>query len=96
MIKVYHLTHKKNRNSIIKNGLIPMSYTGTVIKYKPRIFVSNSKKTLAFDYVGYDNVDVWELQTEQTLFKDLFSSYKGHFYLKKPVGPDKLKLIKCY
>ena len=92
----YHLTYRNRRNSILKNGLLPKAYNGELIKYEPRIFVSNSKKNLAFDYVGYENVDVWEIKTEQVFFKDLFSSYAGHFYLKEPIALDSLKLIKCY
>ena len=95
-IKLYHLSYKSKRESILQNGLIPMAYNGNVIKYEPRIFVSNSKKNLAFDYVGFDNVDVWEIKTDQILFNDPFSSCVGHFYLKNHIPKENLKLIKCY
>jgi hypothetical protein len=93
---VYHLSPSNKRDLIIKEGLKPKAYNGVIIKYEPRIFVSNSKKNLAFDYVGYENVDVWEVETEQPLFKDLFSFFNGHFYLKNPVPVENIKLIKCY
>lgn len=94
--KLYHLTYKNRRDSILKDGLIPKAYSGPVIKYEPSIFVSNSKKNLAFDYVGFENVDVWEVKTDQAMFNDPFSSYTGHFFLKNAVPPENLKLIKCY
>lgn len=95
-IKLYHLSYKSKRESILLNGLIPMAYNGSTIKYEPRIFVSNSKTNLAFDYVGFENVDVWEIKTDQIIFTDPFSSYKGHFYLKNRISIENLKLIKCY
>ena len=96
MNKLYHLTYKNRRESILKEGLLPKSYNGHIIKYEPRIFVSDSKKNLAFDYVGYEDVDVWEIITKQPVFDDPFSSFPGHFYLEKPIPPENLKLIKCY
>jgi hypothetical protein len=104
-ITLYHISHRKNRDSILKNGLelrgckdgdgSKWSYTDT-IRYEPRIFASNSKKTNAFDYVGFDDVDMWKIETDQVLYEDKFSKEKGHFFLKKPIPPENLKLIKCY
>lgn len=96
MIKLYHLSYRNRRESILKHGLKPMSCNGPVIKYEPCIFVSNSKKNLAFDYVHFENVDVWEIETEQEIYPDMHSSYKGHFYLKNHIPVENLKLIKCY
>ena len=96
MIKLYHLTYRNRRESIFKSGLIPMAHNGSIIKYGPSIFVSNSKKNLAFDYVHFENVDVWEITTNQKMFPDEHSDDVGHFYLKNHIPVENLKLIKCY
>ena len=95
-VKLYHLSHKKNRSSILKNGLELRASNGIDVKYPPSIFVSNSKKNLAFEYVGWaqENIDVWEITTDQSIFPDTFSS-TGHFYIKNAVLPGNLKLLKC-
>lgn len=90
-MKVYHLSPIKNRVSIQKNGLIPKEYKGRVIKYKPRIFVSSSQDDLAFDFVDYDKVDVWELDIPRKfLRKDKISRSPNHFYINFPVREVKL------
>lgn len=95
-MKLYHLTPNRNRSSIMTKGLLLRAYDGFKIKYDERIYVSNSKKNLAFDYVGFENVDVWEITTEQEIYRDLVSDDKGHFYLKNPISPKNIKLIKCF
>lgn len=96
MNKLYHLSYSSRRASILQDGIKPMAYNGTRIKYEPRIFVSNSKKNLAFDYVGYENVDVWEIETDQEKYLDTISGDTGHFYLKNHLPKTSIKLIKCY
>jgi hypothetical protein len=97
LIKVYHLSPNKNRKDILSNGLIPKAFDGTFIKYEASIFVSKSKKDLAFDYVAFEDVDVWEFLIEESkLFKDEHSTQEGHYLLKDKVDSSNLKLLKCY
>ena len=73
-------------------------YEGGKIKYEPSIFVSNSKKILFFNWINPwgINIDVWQIEDDQPLFRDIFMHNEGHYYLKEPVPPSKLRLIKCY
>ena len=95
---VYHLSRSGNRDSIFEKGLELSSYNGKSINYKNKIFVTNSKKRLFFDWFqpGRDGVDVWQIEDEQPLFNDLTMHETGHYYVLNPIPPSKLKLIKCY
>lgn len=96
---VYHISHKCNRESILEKGLELRRKSGSTISYEPSIFVSNSREILFFSWLndlGKENVDVWEIKDEQPLFKDTHMSSDGHFFLKEPVLPSKIKLIISY
>lgn len=96
-MKVYHLSHKKNRESIQKAGLIALSKPCGRITHGPRVFVSISMKTLAFDYVGYEDVDVWSFNVdEKELSSDEFSSQEGHFFIQNHVKKHLIKLEKTF
>lgn len=96
-MNVYHLSHKKHRKSILKNGLIPHEKKKGLNQYSARIFVSINNNDLAFDYVNYEHVDCWEIQVDKNkLIKDEFSTSKNHFYLVEHISVDKIKLIKSY
>lgn len=93
--KAYHISHSKNRESILKNGLIPKEKTEGIIQYPPCIFFSINKKDLGYDYVNYENVDCWEFEVDlNQIKKDTFSKSINHFFIEKPIIPSKLKLIK--
>lgn len=97
MITVYHISPKKNRDSIKKSGLIPQRKDSGRIKFEPRIFVSKDKKHLGFDYVNFENVDCWTFKIDsKLLYKDEFSSSDHHFYLECSIGPEKLILDSSY
>jgi hypothetical protein len=92
--KVYHISHVKNRESILKNGLIPNGKKEGLIKYVPCIFFSINQKDLAYDYVNYENVDCWEFEVDSKYIKqDKFSGSINHFYIEIPISQDKLKLV---
>lgn len=93
MVTCYHLSHRKNRESILKHGLIPKAKTDGRIKYGPRIFVSVSLEHLAFDYVGFENVDCWGFEVEASeLEPDVVSGVKSHFFIVKRISPKDLTL----
>ena len=97
MVKCYHLSHIKNRDSNLKEGLIPKLKTDGRIRYGPRIFVSISLDDLAFDYVGNENVDCWSFEVEETeLEKDVVSGVKSHFFVVNGVAANKITLEKNY
>lgn len=92
-IKCFHLSHTKNRQSILLKGLEPRAYTGYVISYEPRIFFATSRKSLAFDYVDFEHVDVWEFfVTPDEIRIDWVSSYENHFYITRGIPPNELRL----
>ncbi len=94
---VYHISPKKNQNSILKKGLIIQKKDSGRIQYGPRIFVSKNKKDLGFDFVNFENVDCWAFDVgENELKKDEFSKSKNHFYVELNVLPVKLTLVKSY
>ena len=96
---VYHLSPSRNRESILKHGLIPQAKNGLTISYAPRIFVSSCKKNkyhFAGDFVGYEWIDVWQLEISDVLIPDEFSGKKHHFYISKSVSSDKLVLHKSW
>lgn len=57
LIKCYHISPINKRSGILKYGLIPKA--NTVFGYPPRLFFSIDKNILGFDYVGFDNIDIW-------------------------------------
>jgi hypothetical protein len=97
LITVYHLSNVKNRESILKNGIIPKSHSGNYINYSLRIFVTKVLDSAVFDYVGYDCVDLWKFDLDENLLiTDSFSSSDNHFFINEIVYPDKLELYKSY
>jgi len=96
-IKVYHLSPNKNRESILLDGIKLGSYNGKYLNFDSCIFVSNSKKIVAFDFVDYEEVDLWEFEIEtEKLVIDTNTSEKGYFFIKEAIESSRLKLIKCY
>ncbi len=85
VIQLFHVSPAKNRDSILTYGLIPKAKpAGTVITYGLRIFVSTTYEEAAFDYVNYDEVDVWTFYLpKRILYADDFSSYANHYYRSK-------------
>jgi hypothetical protein len=92
-IKCYHISHIKNRDSILKKGLIPGS--SEVMEYKKRLFFSTNKETLGFDYVDYINVDIWSFElTEDEIIPDKDGWSKFFAYTSKKISKNKIKLEK--
>jgi len=97
LVTVYHISPRKNRNSILQYGLIPKGKKEGRIKYKPRIYVSINKDDLAFDYVNYENIDCWTFSIDQKFLKqDTNSSSKNHFYIEVWIEKDNVKLECSY
>ena len=93
-VKCYHISPIKNRESILKSGLIPKSKTKGSIQYEPRIFFSLNKKKLGLDYVDYENIDVWEFSIDRNFIKrDDFTSIKSFYYTNHWIEPENVKLI---
>jgi len=63
-VKAYHISHRKNRDSILSNGLLPKSKDSGIIQYPPSIFLSLSTQDLGYDFVDYVNVDCWEFEVD--------------------------------
>ncbi len=96
-MKAYHISPIKNRESILKNGLIPHEKTSGRIQYEPCIFFSTDKNDLGFDYVDYENVDCWEFEVDSKKIKvDTFSGSTNHFYIKNPIPFSEIKLFSSH
>ena len=93
---VYHLSHKSNRDSILKKGLLLNEYRGTYINYEPRLFVTTTVDVYAFYFIyNFENIDIWKFDIdEKELIKDGFSESEYHFYIKKPIKSKNIKLWK--
>jgi len=95
VVQLFHVSPTKNRESILTYGLVPKSKPDGYILYPPRIFVSTLYEEAAFDYVNYEDVDVWSFYLpKHLLYPDEFSSYANHYYTEHPVPWYKLSLFK--
>lgn len=95
VIQCFHVSYYRNRESILTYGLVPKGKpVGYTITYEPRIFVSTTYDEAAFDYVHFEEVDVWSFYIKkELLFRDEFSDYANHHYLKINVPWYKLQLL---
>lgn len=95
VIQLFHVSPIKNRESILTYGLCPKSRIVTQgITYGPRIFVSSIYEETAFDYVNYEEVDVWSFNLQKKyLMPDEYSSYANHYYIVVPIPWYKLTLF---
>ena len=95
VVQLFHVSPIKNRESILTYGLCPKSrIEGKGILYGPRIFVSSIYEETAFDYVNYEEVDVWSFYLpKQFLTPDEYSSYANHYYIEIPIPFYKLTLF---
>ncbi len=93
VVQLFHVSLVKNRKAILREGLTPKGKTEGVITYKPVIFVSTVYEEAAFDYVGYQDVDVWTFYLSKFfLYPDEFSDYANHYYIEVSVPWYKLAL----
>lgn len=99
-VRVYHVTHRHNRESILKKGLLPFGkddrecrWSG--LNYSPRICVSLHQEDLvARDWVAHWDIDIWTfLVWKKHLHKDTLSGEDGHYYIEKRIPPARLQLI---
>lgn len=95
VVQLFHVSPVRNRTSILSYGLVPKSKTeGLLITYEPRVFVSSVYEEAAFDYVSFEDVDVWSFyMPKQFLYVDEFSDYANHYYIKVAVPWYKLTLL---
>ncbi len=97
VVRCFHVSPVKNRESILRYGLLPKGKLPTSsdskISYEPRIFVSVVTDEVAYDYAGFDDVDVWAFFIKKDFLNpDEFSNYANHYYLKQRVPWWKVKL----
>ncbi len=95
VVQLFHVSPVKNRTSIRSCGLVPKSKTeGLLITYEPRVFVSSVYEEAAFEYVSFEEVDVWSFyMPKQYLYVDEFSNYGNHYYMKVAVPWYRLTLL---
>lgn len=94
-VRVFHVTYCNNRESILQYGLLCKGQPACeLISYEPRLFVSSTYEDAAFDYVHFEEVDVWAFYVDrQDLFPDESSDFCNHYYLKNDIPWYKLYLI---
>ena|ERR1035437_1879594 len=100
-IFLYHLSPIKNRESILKNGLIPKSKNGHYIKYYNRIFLFSDKDYPPFDVVSHFDVDMWKVKVYKNLLdKDKFMTngcLGGEcFYTIKNIKSKNIELFRTF
>jgi len=90
-IKCYHVSHIKNRSSILEKGLVPRN--NELMEYNNRLFFSTNRNFLGFDYVDYVNVDIWSFElSENDIFPDKEGWSKFFAYTSKKISKKKIKL----
>ena len=94
-VQVFHVTHCKNRASILRHGLLCRGQpTKEIISYEPRVFVSSTYEEAAFDFVGFEDVDVWTFYIHKVnMNTDEFAHCGNHYFLKNDVPWYKLNLL---
>lgn len=98
MKKMYHATHISNRDSILEKGLEPRLSNRFNFDYEEgRIFLYEDLKSNALDFVGYFNIDIWEVDIDDSyvLNEDLIAKKDGVdkcYYVTKHIPPEKIKI----
>jgi hypothetical protein len=99
--KVYHISLRKQRESILETGLLPKGCRDKECKWKgfnypPRIFVSTVfDDAYARDFVGYEQVDHWGFTVlKKQLQKDALSK-ANHYFVSFPISKQRLMLLKA-
>lgn len=93
-IQVYHIARRNDRESILRDGLIPKSKETGRIQYGPRIHFSTNRENLGYDYVDYENVDCWGFKIEEELItRDTNSHSEFHYFAECPIAPEELTLV---
>lgn len=93
--KYYHTSNPINRDSILRNGLLPKlgdQLLGDKKKYRPSIFLT--KKSGLFDSTWDD--DIWEIDTKglkNRFFKDKNYDSKDYIYTLEPIPKDNIRLV---
>lgn len=102
---IYHCSPLENRESILKNGLIPKRHSESkdykqmnVLTYSPSIFATNS----SMNDVWKSNRDVWRIDTENLPNKwwydlNLYNKYgygNTAIMTYDPIPPEHLELVK--
>ena len=93
--QLFHVSPIKNRESILTYGLCLKSRIAAQgISYGPRIFVSSVYEETAFDYVNYEEVDIWSFYLQKKyLIPDEYSNYANHYYIEVAIPWYKLALF---
>lgn len=100
MKKLYHATLSRNRNSIIEKGLEPRLSKKFDFDYNDkRIYLYENLKSHVLDFVGYQNVDIWEVELDESyeLKDDLIAKEDGIdncYYVNSAIPPERLKIFK--
>jgi len=91
MIKCYHISPIRNRQSILKKGLVPKD--NKAMNYSKKLFFSTDRNNLGFDYVDYSNVDVWSFVLPKSKIKADDNAWKECFcYISEKIPAEKIKL----
>lgn len=99
--KLYHISPKKNRKRILKEGLVPQKFETSRWKdnlnyyYEPAIFCTKNKDDaeFLFNKVKYD---IWEINLtgiNNKWFVDINMGFNGSFLTHENIKPEALKLI---
>lgn len=91
LIKCYHVSPIKNRDSILKHGLLPK--TNKTFGYFKKLFFSIDKNVLGLDYVDYINVDIWSFYLPKSKIKKDKNGWHPSFkFTSHKINPKDLKL----
>lgn len=100
MKKLYHATHISNRDSILQNGLEPrFSKRFDCQNEDKRVYLFEDLKSHVLDFVGYENIDIWEVELDENTIinDDLIAKNDGVdkcYFINNSIPPTRLKIHK--
>lgn len=101
MRKLYHATHYNNRESILKSGLEPRfsKRYRDIGDGEKRIYLFEDLDSNVLDFVGYDGIDIWEVNLDDSyvLHNDLMAKEDGVdkcYYINKHIPVNSIRIFK--
>ena len=93
VVQAFHITPTKNRDSILRYGLIPSAEPNGGLSYPPALFFSLTVEDLPWGYINPGQADIWTFCiSHEKLIADKYGPSGKWFYTKETIPYYKLYL----